>query len=117
MHEITCSHCEFPFGVKQELLGKRLRCPSCKEVFTVPAPSSNGRERTQFVDSSARKSLDGTDRSSSKRKRKKRKSKEDRAKSGSPSEAVLWLAGGGILLLGIMLGLTGGSFLFSHAEP
>jgi hypothetical protein len=117
MHEITCSHCEFPFGVKQELLGKRLRCPSCKEVFTVPAPSSNHRERTQFEDSSARTSLDAPDRLSGKRKRKKRKSREDGVKSGSPSHAILWLAGGAILLFGMILGFAGGFFLFSRDEP
>jgi hypothetical protein len=32
-------------------------------------------------------------------------------------DATLWLAGGGILLLGIMLGMTGGYFLFSRMDP
>jgi hypothetical protein len=56
-------------------------------VFRIAKFLLAGRERTQFVDSSAPKSLNAPDRSSSKRKQKKRKSREDRATSGSPSEA------------------------------
>src|SRR5690606_12493221 len=35
---VTCQHCQASFKVKDELAGKRARCPRCTNVLTIPAP-------------------------------------------------------------------------------
>jgi len=41
----TCSHCSRSLTVKDELAGKRGRCPHCKQVIVVPASRATGPVR------------------------------------------------------------------------
>ena len=36
---ITCSHCERKLNLRDELAGKKVRCPDCSEVISIPAQS------------------------------------------------------------------------------
>ncbi len=45
--EMTCPDCARPVAVPDELLGKRVRCPSCKQPFTVRAPEPLAEEITE----------------------------------------------------------------------
>ena len=39
---VICSHCESRLNLQEDLLGKQMRCPICREIFTIeaaPAPS------------------------------------------------------------------------------
>jgi ribosomal protein S27E len=40
MIHITCQHCSRDIRVADEHAGKRIRCPGCKEVLTLPASAS-----------------------------------------------------------------------------
>jgi serine/threonine protein kinase/phage FluMu protein Com len=40
MIALTCSHCDKNLKVKDELAGKRVRCPQCKQALEVPLPYS-----------------------------------------------------------------------------
>ncbi len=37
---LTCSRCEKPLTLKDDLAGKRIRCPDCREILAVPAPGA-----------------------------------------------------------------------------
>jgi hypothetical protein len=106
--------------VKEELLGKRLRCPSCKEVFTARAVSNKRRSRerveVQASEQRSTRSVETADRPSGKKKRRSRKRESERVKSAAPAEATLVLGAVGILLFGMLVGLAGGYFLFSRAD-
>ena len=36
--QITCDNCHAAFQLKDELAGKRIRCPGCKQIVAVPPP-------------------------------------------------------------------------------
>ncbi len=40
MIALTCLHCDKNLKVKDELAGKKVRCPQCKQALEVPVPSS-----------------------------------------------------------------------------
>jgi hypothetical protein len=40
--KFSCPHCHKAFNVKDELAGKRSRCPGCKQVLTIPIPIWQG---------------------------------------------------------------------------
>jgi predicted Zn finger-like uncharacterized protein len=35
--DVVCPHCETQFHLKPDMLGKAMRCPECKDIFTVTA--------------------------------------------------------------------------------
>ena len=37
---ITCSNCDKTLKVKEELAGKKIRCPECSTAISVPAKSA-----------------------------------------------------------------------------
>jgi len=36
-----CSHCDKPLRVRDDLAGKRAKCPACGQAISIPAPSGN----------------------------------------------------------------------------
>src|SRR5436190_15062191 len=39
---IDCESCRRPLQVQESFIGKKVRCPACQAVVTVPAPRSPG---------------------------------------------------------------------------
>jgi phage FluMu protein Com len=39
-----CSQCSKPLRVKSGLAGKRVKCPACKQILTVPSPATPNRQ-------------------------------------------------------------------------
>lgn len=44
MIKITCEFCENPMSVKEELAGKKIKCPKCATVIEVKAPEVESSE-------------------------------------------------------------------------
>src|SRR5262245_61440961 len=47
--KFNCTHCSHGLTVKDELAGKKGRCPRCKNVITVPAPVSAPADAEQLA--------------------------------------------------------------------
>jgi len=51
--KFNCPHCQKVLNVKDELAGKRGKCPACGQAITVPEPEirvlDDPRERTEPV--------------------------------------------------------------------
>jgi predicted Zn finger-like uncharacterized protein len=37
---VVCPSCSVTLNVKEEISGKRVRCPTCSKVFVVPPPDT-----------------------------------------------------------------------------
>lgn len=88
---VACRECDHAWKVKEELAGRKVKCPECGESVTVPEGDDPPRKRKERQDDEPR--------------RKKKKSKK--AKGGLPMGLVLGLVGGGaVLLIGIVVVLV-----------
>src|SRR4051812_20535172 len=50
---VTCPHCQGAYNLADEVRGKKVRCKSCKEIFTAeeeaPAPRETPSERRKGI--------------------------------------------------------------------
>jgi hypothetical protein len=90
---LTCE-CGKKLAVKEELAGKKVRCPSCESLLTVPSLSGEkpARKRPAAVD-------DDEDQEDQDEVRPRKKKKKKRA---AKSNKMMWIgAGAGVLVLGM----------------
>src|SRR5207247_1511596 len=96
---VTCS-CGQKLAVKEEMAGKRVKCPACQSVLTVPG----GAEEAPAPKRTTKAVSDG-----------------DGAAGARKNNMTMWLIGGGVgavLLLGCCcLGTIGSWFLFFSGGP
>lgn len=93
---VECPECENRFKVKDELAGRKVRCPKCATVVTVAAEEEEevpARKQPRDVESGASRRRDG-----GKEPRPRGKSRKREAASGRGLLIGL-VAGGGVLLL------------------
>lgn len=96
---VTCDSCSKVFGVSDQKAGKRIRCPGCEEIITVPMDDDEPDQRPRKVSSS--------------------KSRKKSKKSSSPPWLAIGLGGGGlviVVILAIVL-LTGRNDPAQVAQP
>lgn len=77
---VTCDSCSKVFGVSDQKAGKRVRCPGCEEIVTVPMDDDEPAPRP----------------------RKASSSKNRKKKSSSPPWLAIGLGGGGLIVLVIV---------------
>ena len=93
---LTCPSCDHEFKVKDELAGKRIKCPKCKEVMKVQVAGEEEPEQEEEVEERPKK------------KKKKKGKKDNRVLIGSA------IGGGVIIVVAILVFvLTRGS----NAKP
>lgn len=117
---VTCSDCDKSLKVKDELAGKKIRCPGCSAVIAIPKPATDDDELPDEWDEPAptkrkRRAADDDDfeddepiaRPRSRSAKPASKKKGGRSKSKGPNVLVLVGAIGGglvvLLLVGVML--------------
>ncbi|GEM_PF-4899180 len=99
-----CSHCGAGFHVKDEALGKRVKCPKCGEAFVVKdlsresTPSSQVEKRQPSP--RARRAAGGRRREGSRRRGRR---KQAPAKGGKKGNKFLVLGLGGALVVALVL--------------
>jgi hypothetical protein len=116
---VSCPDCDKSLKVKDELAGKKIRCPDCSGVVPIPAkksksddddflddmePSTSKRKRRPVDDDDLLDDDDDDEPVSKRRSRKPIKKTSRRSKSGSK----IWLIvgcvlGGGMLIFGLLL--------------
>ncbi len=120
-----CTGCGKKLKIKQESAGKRIKCPECQAVLTVPKPETAGgeddflgglseavkqekkRPRAVIEDDDVEDYDDDPPVSAPQRRTKKTSSKRS-SKSGSGSTGrVLGAIGGGLVTLLVILGIIG----------
>jgi hypothetical protein len=109
--------CGKTFKVLDDLAGKRVKCPSCKEVLGVPGGAARAATVAREDEDTADENCDDQDDRQPRRNPFKKKKKKQ-AKSGS--RLGLWIAlAGGVVVLGFCcVGLGVGSFfLFLRNTP
>lgn len=82
---VTCDSCSKVFGVSDQKAGKRIRCPDCEEIITVPVEDDEPALRPRKASSS--------------------KSRKKSKKSSSPPWLAIGLGGGG-LVVGVILAIV-----------
>jgi hypothetical protein len=111
---LTCE-CGKKLAVKEELAGKKVKCPACESLLTVPSLSDEkpARKRPAEVDDDE----EDEDRDQEEVRPRKKKKKKRAAKSNK----LTWIgAGVGVLLLGFCcVGLVGGGgwWFFLRSGP
>ena len=91
MIPITCEHCDKTLRVRDELVGKRIKCPGCGGVISVsppdeePAPSKKPAVRKRVVEDEDDETL------------------PDKKKGPPKPSSVLFLVGLGLALVGLIL--------------
>jgi hypothetical protein len=109
--------CGKTFKVLDDLAGKRVKCPGCKEILAVPGGAARAATVAREVDDTADEIDDDPDDRQPRRnpfKKKKKKQAKSRSRLG------LWIAlAGGVVVLGFCcVGLgVGGFFLFLRNTP
>jgi len=94
---LSCPSCEKALKVKDELAGKKVKCPGCGEPIVVEA--ADDPESETAVQEPPRRKARATDAEDDDRPRKKKKKKKK-------SNSLLWiLLGGGAALLLLLIGV------------
>ena len=101
---LTCE-CGKKLAVKEELAGKRVKCPSCESLITVPSLADEPPPRKRPA-----AAVDDDEDQGDEEARPRKKKKKKRAKSNK----MLWIgASVGVLVLGFCcLGLAGGGIWY-----
>jgi transcription elongation factor Elf1 len=47
--KFNCPHCTKPLSVRDDLAGKRAKCPKCQQALTIPAPVSRPADLEAFA--------------------------------------------------------------------
>jgi hypothetical protein len=118
---VTCSSCERELKVKEELAGRKVKCPACGEAIAVPVPGSNAdsedrprkkvRAAADEVDEKPRKKrADADDAGDDEDRPRKKKKKKN-------NNLLIWIgaAVAAVLLLGCLVGLI--VVLINLAKP
>ena len=114
---ILCSHCEKKLTMDDAAAGKKIRCPACKGVLTVPeaeAPAKKEAAQAEEDEGDGGYGLDqkrDEDDEELKRKNRRKQKRLDRADRERRRSAIKPHRGGTVLLLGIL------SIVFSCAFP
>jgi predicted Zn finger-like uncharacterized protein len=118
MRAICCPHCDFEYEVEEETIGRKVRCPSCRDVFrATPLSGVRARRRAGAAGKNPSSDVYALEDPSPRRRRKGKRAKASAPTiMGLPSDVALWLGGVGLLLVGLFVGLVAGYFLFSRSE-
>ncbi len=126
---ISCPNCETPLAVPEEMLGRKVRCKSCQEVFVVrTSPPRNDEDEIDEVEriqtsprpkpvSSRRRDENDEDRPPRRRddddRPVRRRERERPVSSGPPLPLILGGVAAALLLLG---GVAVGIWAFSSSN-
>jgi ribosomal protein S27E len=95
---LTCSQCEHDLKVKEELAGRRIKCPECGQVLAVPESSPRGGAVAAGASAKSR-DLDGEEEVRPRKKKKKRKQSNKALLIGLAVGAVLLAIAGVVLII------------------
>ncbi len=106
---VSCTHCRAAFNLADDMLGKKVRCRDCSEIFTVTQLRKG--ERREDDDDAPRRRITTESRRpkpATRPSRRDRDAEDDNDRSARPAAAsngtllvVLACVGGGVLLLGL----------------
>lgn len=102
----TCSECDSDVKVKDEFAGRKIKCPRCKAVVSVPADEDEDMEEEVAVTSAkkpARKSAPPPDDEDEELEEKPTKKKVKKKKKQGGNGLLYAIAGGGVAAIGILL--------------
>ena len=114
---LTCPECDQKLKVAEKLEGKRIRCPKCGNLLTVPAPDGLeessapvSRPTPRNANGLSAETLDSH--AEGDRPQRLKKQLRSRSQQGNRSHFWLLIAGGGTLLLLLGLATIGSFFWF-----
>jgi hypothetical protein len=101
---LTCQSCDKPLKVKDELSGKKIKCPGCGEIIAVPREKQPAASAVQKEEPRPKPSFEDDEEDRPRKKKKKKKK--------SNNLLLIGIGAGVLLLLLFLLGGFGVWFFF-----
>lgn len=102
MPTVPCPHCQAPLRLPDEVIGRKVKCPKCQELFTSTAPAAAVVAEEPAVETDEESAVE-IDESEQPRKRRKGKRKE--AAGRGP-----WVAIAAVVVIALVIGIGYGGY-------